>query len=71
MRHVPFATSLTTRAAPFAAAAQPALRETWNEYWTCKADSDSAAVEFAPYPLRGLELRSAATNCGARPPIAS
>jgi hypothetical protein len=38
MRHVPFATSLTTRAAPFAAAAQPALRETWNEYWTCKAD---------------------------------
>ena len=38
MRHVPFGMSLTTRRAPFAAAAQPALASMWREYWGCKSD---------------------------------
>ena len=35
---VPFGMSLTTRRAPFAAAAQPALASMWREYWGCKSD---------------------------------
>ena len=67
MRHVPFASSLTTRAQPFAAAALDDLRKQWTAYHSCKRRPTCRATLCGPHHISdrrwfasGLAQRAAA-----------
>jgi len=67
MRHVPFASSLTSRAQPFAAAALGDLREQWTAYYSCKRNPTCRATLCGPHHISdprwfasGLAQRAAA-----------
>ena len=67
MRHVPFASSLTARAQPFAAAALGDLRAQWTAYHACKRSPTCRTTLCGPHHLSdprwlasGLAQRAAA-----------